>query len=100
MDKMEENILEELREKCLQVLEEGKFTQREIRILQLRFFSEDISTLEEIGKKFHVSRDRIRQILSRAERRLHHFSSKAQYDILRKYWFVHPEDEKKFFLSE
>ena len=44
------------------------------RVLQLRFGLEDgrARTLEEVGKEFHVSRERIRQIEAEALRKLRH----------------------------
>jgi RNA polymerase primary sigma factor len=49
-------------------------TGRERRVLQLRFGLEDgrARTLEEIGKEFNVSRERIRQIEEKALHKLRH----------------------------
>ena len=49
-------------------------TGRERRVLQLRFGLEDdrVRTLEEIGKEFNVTRERIRQIEAKALRKLRH----------------------------
>jgi RNA polymerase primary sigma factor len=49
-------------------------TPREQRILQLRFGLKDgrSSTLEEVGKEFNLTRERIRQIEAKALRRLRH----------------------------
>jgi RNA polymerase primary sigma factor len=49
-------------------------TGRERRVLQLRFGLEDgrARTLEEVGKEFNVTRERIRQIESKALRKLRH----------------------------
>jgi RNA polymerase primary sigma factor len=49
-------------------------TPRERRILQLRFGLEDgvSRTLEEVGKEFNVTRERIRQIEAKALRKLRH----------------------------
>ena len=49
-------------------------TGRERRVLQLRFGLEDgrARTLEEVGKEFHVTRERIRQIEAKALRKLRH----------------------------
>lgn len=49
-------------------------TDREQQVLRLRFGLDDghARTLEEVGKEFHVTRERIRQIESKALRRLSH----------------------------
>jgi RNA polymerase primary sigma factor len=61
-----------LREKIEQVL--GTLTPREARILRLRFGLQNgrCYTLEEVGQKFGLTRERIRQIEGRALRRLRH----------------------------
>jgi len=61
-----------LREKVEEVLE--TLPPREARILRLRFGLEDgrTYTLEEVGQKFGLTRERIRQIESKALRRLRH----------------------------
>jgi RNA polymerase primary sigma factor len=52
----------------------GTLTPREQRVLQLRFGLEDgrSRTLEEVGKEFSVTRERIRQIEAKALRKLRH----------------------------
>jgi RNA polymerase primary sigma factor len=49
-------------------------TEREARVLQLRFGLEDgrSRTLEEVGREFGVTRERIRQIEAKALRKLRH----------------------------
>ena len=49
-------------------------TGRERRVLQLRFGLEDgrTRTLEEVGREFNVTRERIRQIEAKALRKLRH----------------------------
>ncbi|MBI4284432.1 MAG: sigma-70 family RNA polymerase sigma factor, partial [Chloroflexi bacterium] len=61
-----------LREQIDEVL--GTLTPRERRVLQLRFGLEDrrSRTLEEVGKEFGVTRERIRQIEAKALRKLRH----------------------------
>jgi RNA polymerase primary sigma factor len=61
-----------LKEQIGEVL--GSLTQREKRVLQLRFGLEDgrARTLEEVGKEFNVTRERIRQIEAKALRKLRH----------------------------
>ena len=52
----------------------SSLTPRERRVLQLRFGLEDgrSRTLEEVGKEFNVTRERIRQIEAKALRKLRH----------------------------
>ena len=52
----------------------GSISQRERRVLQLRFGLEDgrSRTLEEVGREFGVTRERIRQIEAKALRKLRH----------------------------
>jgi RNA polymerase primary sigma factor len=60
-------------------------TDREKRVLELRFGVEDgrSRTLEEVGKEFGVTRERIRQIEAKALRKLRHPSrSKKLKDYL------------------
>ena len=60
-------------------------TPREERVLRLRFGIDDgrTRTLEEVGKEFNVTRERIRQIEARALRKLRHPSrSKRLKDFL------------------
>ena len=61
-----------LKEQIEEVL--GTLTPREQRVLQLRFGLEDgrSRTLEEVGKEFNVTRERIRQIEAKALRKLRH----------------------------
>jgi len=52
----------------------GELTEREKRVLQLRFGLKDghARTLEEVGREFNVTRERIRQIEGKALRKLRH----------------------------
>ncbi len=61
-----------LREQIDRVL--GELTEREKKVLQLRFGLQDghTRTLEEVGKEFNVTRERIRQIEGKALRKLRH----------------------------
>ncbi len=73
-----------LREEIERVL--GSLSPREARVLQLRFGLTDgrQHTLEEVGEKFGVTRERIRQIETKAIRRLRHpMRSKRLRDYLR-----------------
>ena len=72
-----------LREELLKVLE--TLTEREQKVLRLRFGLDDgrTRTLEEVGKEFNVTRERIRQIEAKALRKLRHPSrSKKLKDFL------------------
>lgn len=61
-----------LQEQLVEVL--GSLTDREQRVLRLRFGLDDgrARTLEEVGKEFNVTRERIRQIEAKALRKLRH----------------------------
>lgn len=61
-----------LKEQLEEVL--GTLTEREQKVLILRFGLEDgrARTLEEVGKEFNVTRERIRQIEAKALRKLRH----------------------------
>ncbi len=52
----------------------GTLTEREQKVLRLRFGMDDgrARTLEEVGKEFNVTRERIRQIEAKALRKLRH----------------------------
>lgn len=72
-----------LREQLSDVL--STLTEREEKVLRLRFGLEDgrSRTLEEVGKEFNVTRERIRQIEAKALRKLRHPSrSKRLKDFL------------------
>ncbi len=58
----------------------GTLTPREAKVLALRFGLEDghSHTLEEVGKEFNVTRERIRQIEAKALRKLRHPSRSKQ----------------------
>ena len=72
-----------LKEQLIEVL--STLTPREEKVLKLRFGIEDgrTRTLEEVGKEFNVTRERIRQIEAKALRKLRHPSrSKKLKDFL------------------
>ena len=79
----------------LQDIEEvlGTLTEREQKVLRLRFGLDDGKgrTLEEVGKEFNVTRERIRQIEAKAIRKLRHPS---RANKLAPYL---PENEGKIF---
>ena len=61
-----------LKESLVEVL--GTLTEREQKVLRLRFGLDDgrARTLEEVGREFNVTRERIRQIEAKALRKLRH----------------------------
>lgn len=72
-----------LKEQLVEVL--NTLTEREEKVLRLRFGLDDgrARTLEEVGKEFNVTRERIRQIEAKALRKLRHPSrSKKLKDYL------------------
>ena len=72
-----------LKEQLIEVLD--TLTDREEKVLRLRFGLDDgrARTLEEVGKEFNVTRERIRQIEAKALRKLRHPSrSKKLRDYL------------------
>lgn len=72
-----------LKEQLIEVLD--TLTEREQKVLKLRFGLDDgrARTLEEVGKRFDVTRERIRQIEAKALRKLRHPSrSKKLKDYL------------------
>lgn len=73
-------VLREVIEDIIQDL-----TPREIHTLQLRFGMVDdyAYTLEEVGKKFGITRERVRQIETQALARLRHSSRRKSLN-----WFV------------
>ncbi len=72
-----------LKEQLFKVL--ATLTPRENRVLRLRFGLEDgrQRTLEEVGKVFNVTRERIRQIEAKALRKLRH---QSRSKLLREYY--------------
>ena len=72
-----------LKEQLMDVL--NSLTPREAKVLRLRYGLDDgkARTLEEVGKEFNVTRERIRQIEAKALRKLRHPSrSKRLKDFL------------------
>lgn len=69
---VDSSIAEGLREATLEILE--TLTPREAKVLRMRFGIEMNTdhTLEEVGKQFDVTRERIRQIEAKALRKLRH----------------------------
>lgn len=69
----EEAISNNYREYVLQILNEC-LKERELEIILMRFgfYNDDPQTLEECGKKFNITRERVRQIEAKALRKLRH----------------------------
>ena len=80
-----------LREEILKVMH--VLTEREQMILKLRFGFDDgrQRTLEEVGKVYKVTRERIRQIEEKAIRKLRHPVRKSKLDAFRKSDDLHQE---------
>lgn len=79
-DLPDEQAMEHMkREEAEALLDNSNLTEREKRIVKLRFGFIDNRprTLEEIGQEFHVTRERIRQIESKALRKIR---NKFRYD--------------------
>ena len=76
-DETSQRLLREQMEKVLDSL-----TERERKILRLRFGLQDgyARTLEEVGKQFKVTRERIRQIEAKALRKLRHPTRSRQLE--------------------
>ena len=74
------NAREMLKQKIREVL--GELTPREEKVLRLRYGLDDSrpKTLEEVGKEFNVTRERIRQIEAKALRKLRHPKRRGQLD--------------------
>ena len=86
LDPYEYTAKMKLREELDEVL--GTLTEREERVLRLRFGLIDgrQRTLEEVGKEFNVTRERIRQIEAKALRKLKHPSrSRKLKDFMTKH---------------
>ena len=75
-----------LKEQLVEVL--GTLTEREQKVLRLRFGLDDgrARTLEEVGKEFNVTRERIRQIEAKALRKLRHPSRSRKLKDYLDYW--------------
>ena len=69
-----------LKEQLLGILD--TLTPREEKVLRLRYGLDDgrPRTLEEVGKEFNVTRERIRQIEAKALRKLRHPSKKKKLE--------------------
>ena len=67
-----------LKDKLNEVL--GELTDREEKVIRLRYGIDDgrNHTLEEVGKEFNVTRERIRQIEAKALKKLRHPSRSKQ----------------------
>lgn len=59
----------------------GTLTDKELEIFRSRLLSEEPPTLQEVGGKFGISRERVRQIEARLKRRLKEFLTAQAADI-------------------
>ena len=84
-----------LREQLEEVM--GTLTPREAKVLKLRFGLEDgkSRTLEEVGKEFMVTRERIRQIEAKALRKLRHPSRSKKLRDYMNYKIILKKSNKK-----
>jgi RNA polymerase primary sigma factor len=90
-----------LKEQLVEVL--STLTDREQKVLRLRFGLDDgrARTLEEVGKEFNVTRERIRQIEAKALRKLRHPSrSRKLKDYLMPLWQEVELQYGKYLLEE
>ena len=80
----EENAIKEMRKEDIRKVLET-LSEREQRVIEMRFglYGNEPMTLEEVGKIFSVTRERIRQIESKAIRKMRH-PTRAQ--MLAAYW--------------
>lgn len=70
--------LKELEEKTRAIL--ATLTPREEKVLRMRFgIGEKPNTLDEVGKDFFVTRERVRQIEAKALKKLHHPTRKSRF---------------------
>ena len=86
---------EEFRNIMMELLEDLK--PREARVLMMRYGLDDgrPKTLEEVGQALGVTRERIRQIESRALRRLQHTVKRSvHYSILKEACHEHPDPHR------
>jgi RNA polymerase primary sigma factor len=74
-DEMEESYERESLEKLLEIID-----KREAEIIKLRYglIDGEPKTLEEIGEKLHISRERVRQIEKETIRKLHYLLTKEK----------------------
>ena len=70
------------REEFMNIIEKSKLSDREILVLALRFGLYDgyCHTLEAVGKRFHVTRERVRQIEATAIRKLRRNPAIKEYE--------------------
>lgn len=78
--KIDQSALKKSIEQALNTL-----TDREKQVISLRYglIDDQIMTLEEVGIKFHVTRERVRQIEAKALRKLKHPSRSKYFKIFR-----------------
>lgn len=98
----DEEIDDEMFEKEFQRILKESLTERELAVIYLRFWEK--LTLEESGKRLNISRERIRQLESKALRKLRHPKRVKELmklgglvDLVRKWW--HGESREKTYNS-
>lgn len=71
--------LNQFREECIKVIDRGELSEREAKVLKLRFGLEDgrTRTREEVAAEFGSTRERILQIEAKALRKIRHPSNRC-----------------------
>jgi len=57
----------------------GHLTERERTAINMYYLDEKKTTLQDVGNQFHVGRERARQILAKALRKIRNFTMKSEY---------------------
>ena len=75
---LESPLIHAEREQAKEIIEEviSTLSDREAAVIRLHYF--DGMTFEKIGAQYNVTRERVRQILTKAENRLRHYSRRAR----------------------
>jgi len=57
----------------------GKLTEREYTAIKLYYLDDKKTTLAEIGSRFHVTRERVRQIIAKALKKIRQNTINSEY---------------------
>lgn len=92
-------LLDEKKQECIRLLSgDGDFLkEREKQLILIRFFSEHIPTIEEIGdeKGISVGKERVRSLLEKSARKLRHPSRKKYRAVFLEYLDLLPSGTRK-----